>query len=104
MTAAIRHTDETLEQTCFRLLMENDRLRVVNDAASVVIDRLRTELADACAHRQAPSDDVLAARLAVALESLSALVRQLERIGGYATHEQQAELRTARAVLAEEGR
>lgn len=102
MIAAL--ADETLEQTCFRLLMENDRLRVENNAADVVINRLRAELADACVHRQAPSDDVLQARLAAALESLSAMVRQLERIGGYATPQDQAELRHARAVLAEEGR
>lgn len=37
------------------------------------------------------------------LESLSALVRQLESIGGYTTHEQQAELRQAKQVLSHGG-
>lgn len=39
-----------------------------------------------------------------ALEIVRLLVRQLEKIGGYATHEQQAELRDARALLAEGGK
>lgn len=39
-----------------------------------------------------------------ALQSLSRLVKQLERIGGYATHEHQQELRDARALLVEAGR
>jgi hypothetical protein len=34
-------------------------------------------------------------------DSLKALVRQLEHIGGYSEHGQQAELREARAVIAE---
>lgn len=47
--------------------------------------------------------DVAVARGARALGSLRSLVRQLERIGGYTTHEQQAELREARALIAEDG-
>lgn len=43
------------------------------------------------------------ARADRAIASLRALVRQLERIGGYATHEDQAEVREARAVIAEVG-
>ena len=39
-----------------------------------------------------------------AIAAISKLVRQLECIQGYATYEQQAELREARAVLAESGR
>lgn len=59
------------------------------------------ELADAIL-RQSPT--AIAARLSNALDSLKALERQLAKIGGYATHEQQAEIREARAVLAECGR
>jgi hypothetical protein len=46
--------------------------------------------------------DTAEAKLEHALDALSRLVRQLERVGGYAKHEDQAELQEARAVLAEE--
>lgn len=45
--------------------------------------------------------EIIRARHDRACRALYALVRQLERIGGYMTTEQQAELREARAVLAE---
>lgn len=60
----------------------------------------RDALADALA-RLAPN--VVLAQRDAALESLRRLVRQLERIQGYATHEAQMELREARAVIAEVG-
>lgn len=45
--------------------------------------------------------DLAEARCVQMRASLVALVRQLERIGGYTTSEQQAELRVARALLEE---
>lgn len=38
-----------------------------------------------------------------ALTSLKKLIRQLERIGGHSTYDEQADLREARAVVAESG-
>lgn len=45
--------------------------------------------------------DVSEARLEHALDALKALVKQLEKVQGYSSHTQQAELREARAVIAE---
>ncbi len=46
--------------------------------------------------------EMLQARHERALESLAALVRRVDRAGGYATDQDQADLRLARAVIAEE--
>lgn len=48
--------------------------------------------------------DVVEARNTRLATSLLALVKQLERVQGYSSHAEQAELRAARAVLAEEGK
>jgi hypothetical protein len=45
--------------------------------------------------------DELQARHDRALDCLKALLRQLERIQGYSTHDEQQQLRDARALLAE---
>lgn len=58
----------------------------------------RDELAEALARLAKPA---LQARLEAAVVCLAKLVRQLERVQGYSTHEQQQELREARAVIAE---
>lgn len=46
--------------------------------------------------------EMLRARNERLATSLKALVRQLERIGGHTTHDEQGELRIARSILAEE--
>ncbi len=66
-------------------------------------------LSDALAHRDQQldalaaqrSDEAIAAQRDAAMVVLAALVRQLERVQGYSTHEAQAELREARALIAE---
>lgn len=56
-----------------------------------------------CVPSDTLTDEVALAQRDAALKSLRLLVRQLERVQGYSTHEQQSELREARAVLAEAG-
>jgi hypothetical protein len=48
--------------------------------------------------------EVLTAQRDSAIESLKKLVRQLERIRGHSTYQDQADLREARAVIAESGK
>lgn len=48
--------------------------------------------------------EILTAERDRAVESLKKLVRQLERIRGYASHEDQTDLRDARALLVEVGK
>lgn len=50
------------------------------------------------------TDEAIIAQRDRALTSLKKLIRQLKRIGGYSTCDEQAELREARAVVAESGR
>ncbi len=57
------------------------------------------------AHARTPlTDEAVLAYLDRALESVRELVRQLDRIEGHTTHNEQADLRKARALLAECGR
>jgi hypothetical protein len=95
---------ETPDERTWRLLLENDRQRVVIEVCERHIAELESELLDARATRQPASDAAVEARLSRALSSLESLTKQLTRIQGYSTAQEQAELREARAVLVEEGR
>jgi hypothetical protein len=88
---------------------DRDRLRDQRDAEIVAHDETREKLAAAQAQLDTwagalSAQEDLQARNSLLTDSLRALVRQLEQIGGYSTPEQQAELRCARAVLAEGNR
>lgn len=78
-------------------LADHARVKHQRDDALVLADQLTRELANL----RDKSKAVALKRLTV---SLAALVRQLERVQGYSTHEQQAELREARALLVEVGK
>ena len=66
------------------------------DDALALADSLTRELS-------AARDEVDGARLEQAMACVAKLVRQLERVGGFATSGDQAELWEARALLAEAG-
>lgn len=72
-----------------------DRVIAQRDAAVVDVDALIKRLADA-------EDARLAHRVEVLTAALVRLVRRVERAGGYATPDEQADLWEARAALAEQ--
>lgn len=74
---------------------ERDAARAERDAARVDVDALIKRLADA-------EDARLVHRVEALTAALVRLVRRVERAGGYATPDEQADLWEARAALAEQ--
>lgn len=78
------------------LRLENHRLTDIVKACDAVIAQLRDDLA-----KQMSAGDKMArnARVVALETALATLVKQLRRIGGFATYADQQELREAEAVL-----